>query len=44
MPTELPKTYDPEEAQARWLAFWDAHGFFRARADDPRAPYTIVVP
>ncbi len=44
MTTELPKTFDPKDAQPRWLAFWDEHGFFRARADDPREAYTIVIP
>ena len=33
MPTEIPKTYDPQDAQSRWLAFWDQHALFRARAE-----------
>ena len=44
MPTELPKTYDPQDAQSRWLAFWEQHALFHARADDPRPAYTIVIP
>jgi valyl-tRNA synthetase len=43
MATELPKAYDPQEAQPRWLAFWDEHGFFHSRPD-AREPYTIVIP
>src|SRR6266404_1123558 len=43
MATELPKTYDPQDAQKRWLAFWDEHGFFHSRPD-AREPYTIVIP
>ena len=27
MPTDLPKQYDPHEAQQRWLAFWDQRGY-----------------
>jgi valyl-tRNA synthetase len=44
MATELPKTYDPREAQDRWLAFWDERGFFHSRPDESRTPYTIVIP
>ena len=44
MTTELPKTFDPKDAQSRWLAFWDEHGFFRADAGDSRPPYSIVIP
>src|SRR5438874_6186982 len=43
MATELPKAYDPQEAQPRWLAFWDEHGYFHSRPDS-REPYTIVIP
>ncbi len=44
MPTELPKQYDPREAQQRWLKFWDEHGYFRSRPDKHREPFTIVIP
>jgi valyl-tRNA synthetase len=43
MATELPKQYDPREAQQRWLAFWDEHGYFHSRPDN-REPFTIVIP
>ena len=43
MATELPKAYDPQDAQKRWLQFWDEHGFFHSRPDS-REPYTIVIP
>ncbi len=40
MPTELPKQYDPHEAQQRWLAFWDERGYFHSEpdADASRSP------
>src|SRR6516165_9844878 len=41
---ELPKQYDPKEAQQRWLAFWDERGYFHSRPDATRQPYTIVIP
>ncbi len=44
MATELPKQYDPKEAQQRWSAFWDEHGYFRSRPDPNREPFTIVIP
>ncbi len=44
MATELPKAYDPQEAQPRWLAFWSEHGYFHSRPDPAREPYTIVIP
>jgi valyl-tRNA synthetase len=44
MPTELPKQYDPQEAQQKWLAFWDERGYFHSRPDPERKPYTIVIP
>ncbi len=43
MATELPKQYDPREAQQRWLAFWDERGYFHSRPD-ARKPFTIVIP
>ncbi len=44
MPTELPKIYDPKEAQQRWLKFWEEQGYFHSRPDQARTPYTIVIP
>ncbi|HEX5271131.1 MAG TPA: valine--tRNA ligase, partial [Gemmataceae bacterium] len=44
MPTELPKQYDPREAQKRWLALWDERGYFHSRPDPNREPYCIVIP
>lgn len=44
MATELPKQYDPREAQKRWLAFWSERGFFATQPDPKRKPFTIVIP
>src|SRR5579885_854783 len=44
MPTELPKQYDPKEAQQRWLKFWDEHGWFHSRPDPARDRFSIVIP
>ncbi len=44
MTTELPKQYDPKDAQQRWLTFWNEHGYFHSRPDPNREPFTIVIP
>jgi valyl-tRNA synthetase len=44
MATELPTQFDPQEAQQRWLTFWDERGYFHSRPDPDRTPYTIVIP
>src|SRR5262245_13650636 len=41
---ELPSQYDHKAAQERWYPFWESKGYFHAEADDPRPPYTIVIP
>ena len=42
MSSEMPKEYDPREAESRWYAFWDERGLFTAGGDedDAREPYT----
>src|SRR5215470_10002964 len=44
MATELPKAYEPKEAQQRWLQFWDERGYFHSRPDLTRKQYCIVIP
>ncbi len=41
---ELPKQYDPQEAQRRWYAFWLEKGYFHADPSSAKPPYTIVIP
>ncbi len=40
---EVPKTYNPDEAEKHWYAFWEENGFFNSKPDD-REPYAIVIP
>src|ERR1700738_4988377 len=40
---ELAKAYNPQEAQSKWLAFWDERGYFHSKPDS-RQPFTIVIP
>ncbi len=43
---DLNKAYDPREVEARWYAFWETHGVFRAEAreDDKRPVYVVPMP
>ncbi|MEA3014324.1 MAG: valyl-tRNA synthetase [Sphingomonadales bacterium] len=41
--TELPKTFDPAEIEARWYARWESEGLFRPARGEAE-PFTIVIP
>jgi valyl-tRNA synthetase len=40
---EIPKTFQPETAEAKWYTYWMDKGYFRSVPDE-REPYTIVIP
>jgi valyl-tRNA synthetase len=44
--TELPKSYEPADVEARWYAFWAEQGVFEASVDpsDKRPTYVISMP
>jgi valyl-tRNA synthetase len=41
---ELPKAYDPKEAEERWYAFWEAHRYFDGTVNASKKPFAIVIP
>ncbi len=41
---DLPKQYDPQDAQRRWYDFWLEKGYFHADPTSAKPPYTIVIP
>jgi valyl-tRNA synthetase len=41
---EIPKQYDPKDAQDRWYKFWVAEGYFRADPASAKPPFCIVIP
>ncbi|WP_230292798.1 valine--tRNA ligase [Croceicoccus sp. Ery5] len=41
--TQLPKTFDPAEIEARWYAHWEENGLFRPERPDAEG-FTIVNP
>ena len=44
MKKELPKIYDPHEAEGRIYQMWEEHGCFEGRRDPDKKPFTIVMP
>jgi valyl-tRNA synthetase len=42
--TDIPKQYDPKDAQDRWYEFWVKNGAFHADPSSDRKPYCIVIP
>ena len=44
MKKELPKVYDPHEAEGRIYKMWEEHGCFEGRRDPDKKPFTIVMP
>jgi len=44
MPIELPKQYEPREAQERWYRFWDERGYFHADPNPAKKQHTIMIP
>jgi valyl-tRNA synthetase len=43
MTNEIPKVYDPTEAEKKWYAYWEDNGFFHSEPDE-REPYTVLIP
>jgi len=44
MSIELPKVYEPQEAEGRIYEKWEKAGCFKAERDPQRKPFTIVMP
>jgi valyl-tRNA synthetase len=42
--TRLATTYDPLEVEDRWYSCWLERGYFQAKVDPGRTPFTIVAP
>ncbi len=41
---EVPKRYEPAEAERRWMDFWERSGLFTPGAGSQAMPYCIVIP
>ena len=44
MKKELPKVYEPQEAEGRIYQKWEENGCFRGVRDPKKKPFTIVMP
>ena len=44
MSKQLDKTYDPGAVEDRLYEFWEKSGYFTAKPDKTKKPYTIVMP
>lgn len=44
MARELSKTYEPAQVEGKWYEYWMEKGYFRARTDPAKKPYTIMMP
>ena len=40
----LATTYSPTDVEAKWYQRWQEQGFFNARPNPKKAPYTVVIP
>lgn len=40
----LSKVYDAQGVEAKWYRFWEEGGFFEAKVDARKKPFTIVIP
>lgn len=41
---ELPKTYDPKQAEDRWYPIWEERGYFHAEVDSSKESFAVVIP
>ena len=42
--SELPKQYQAQDAQKKWLDFWKDNGYFDANPNPDKKPHTIMIP
>ncbi|MGE0772417.1 MAG: valine--tRNA ligase [Cyclobacteriaceae bacterium] len=40
----LSTKYNPAEAETKWYAYWMEKGYFRAKPNSSKEPFTIVIP
>ena len=40
----LATTYSPTDVEAKWYQRWQEQGFFKAKANPKKKPYTVVIP
>jgi valyl-tRNA synthetase len=43
-PENMATVYDPGQVENKWYKWWEERGYFQARPDEGKTPYTIVIP
>ncbi len=41
---EIPKAYDPKNAEDKWYKYWEEYKLYHSEIDKNKTPYTIVIP
>lgn len=41
---EISKTYEPQQIEQKWYAFWEQNGYFQPGGDASKKPFTILIP
>jgi len=41
---EIPKAYNPKDAEDKWYKYWEDHKLYHSKVDETKTPYTIVIP
>lgn len=41
---EMEKAYNPQTAEKKWYAFWEAHGYFTPQIRKGEKPFIIIMP
>lgn len=41
---EIPKTYEPQDIEAKWKEWWTKEGIFKTKPTMGKEPYTIMMP
>ncbi|HJM36842.1 MAG: valine--tRNA ligase [Dehalococcoidales bacterium] len=44
MQVEMPKAYEPGEAEKKWYQFWLEKGYFTPKIDWQKTPFVIIMP
>ncbi|MCK4249655.1 MAG: class I tRNA ligase family protein, partial [Candidatus Omnitrophica bacterium] len=41
---EIAKAYNPKDTEDKWYQVWEEEGYFQAKEDGAKQPFTIVIP
>ncbi len=41
---EISKTYEPQQIEKKWYAFWEGRGYFKPGGDAAKPPFTVLIP